>query len=196
MKKVKDHYFHKAKKDGFAARAVYKLEEIDQKHHLLKRGYRVLDLGCAPGSWLQFIAKKIGNEGKAVGIDLSPITVKLPSNVNVIQGDIFDWKPEGELAEPYDLIVSDMAPKTTGIVSVDAQRSFNLCEQALSMASIHLKPGGTLLVKAFQGGPFQELRQLFQQQYAQVKICKPKSSRKESVELFLLGLGKKELTSS
>ncbi len=191
MKQIQDHYFHKAKKEGYVARSVYKLQEIDQKYHLLAKRNRVLDLGCAPGSWLQYAAKQVGCGGEVVGIDLSSIALKLPENVTVVQADIFEYPFREQFAQPFDVILSDMAPKTTGVKSVDAQRSCNLCEQALQIANEYLKPTGSLLVKAFQGGPFEQLRQQFREQFSHVKIYKPKSSRQESVEVFLLGLQKK-----
>ncbi|MGK5094285.1 RlmE family RNA methyltransferase [Deltaproteobacteria bacterium TL4] len=185
MKEVKDHYYQKAKKEGYAARSAFKLEEIDSKHQLLKRGQQVLDLGCSPGSWLQYTSAKIGAHGKLTGLDLKPVTGKLPDWVEVIQADIFEFS---FAAFPsFDVILSDMAPNTTGIRTVDADRSYALCQQVLEIAKHHLQPQGTLLVKAFQGGPFEQLRKEFQQTFQQVKICKPKSSRQESVEIFLLG---------
>lgn len=187
MKKVKDTYFHKAKKEGYAARAVYKLEEIDKKNQILKKGNRVLDLGCSPGSWLQYAARRVGDKGLVLGIDLQPVSIQLPSNVKVLQADIFQLPDIPEFEMPYDVILSDMAPKTTGIRSMDAQKSYNLCQQALFIAQKHLSPKGALLVKAFQGASFEQLRKDFQQTFLKVKICKPKSSRQESVEIFLLG---------
>ena len=192
MKRVKDHYFHKAKKEGYVARSAYKLQEIDQQQHLLKKGDRVLDLGCSPGSWLQYVARRVGSEGEVLGIDISPVNINLPVNVTVLQTDIYDYQAEERFSQYFDIILSDMAPKTMGIRSVDAQRSFHLCEQALYVATQSLKSGGSLLVKAFQGEPFEELHREFKKQYQRVKICKPKSSRQESVEIFLLGQQKKQ----
>jgi len=197
MKKVQDHYFHKAKKEGYVARSAYKLEEIDKKHRILKRGNRVLDLGCAPGSWLQYISKKVGNSGNVWGIDLQRITISLPEQVIVRQGDIFDLQDNEDLwSTAFDVIVSDMAPKTTGIRSVDSQRSMNLNEHVLHLAAQHLSPHGSLLVKAFQGEHFSELHTLFKNAFHKVQLCKPKSSRNESVELFILGRKKKPQDSS
>lgn len=191
MKKVKDHYFQKAKKEGYVARSVYKLKEIDQKHRLLKAGDRILDLGCAPGSWLQYSLKRIGSKGTAIGIDLSPVTQAFPSNTTIICADVFEELPDELIKQSFDVILSDMAPKTTGIRTVDAQRSYNLCERVMFLANLYLESKGSLLVKIFQGEPFEKLKKEFQHQYQQVKICKPKSSRQESVEIFLLGQYKK-----
>ncbi len=193
MKKIKDHYFHKAKRDGYVARSAYKLEEIDKKHRLLRKGNRVLDLGCSPGSWLQYAAGKVGEQGQVLGVDLQTVKLSLPKNVKVLQADIFemtvkDLEMNGDMV---DVILSDMAPKTTGIRDTDAQRSYALNQQVFELSGDLLRPHGTLLVKAFQGAPLEQLRREFSSSFAQVKLCKPKSSRSESVEIFLLGLNKK-----
>ena len=193
MKKIKDHYFHKAKHDGYVARSAYKLEEIDKKHLLLRKGNLVLDLGCSPGSWLQYAAGKVGELGQVMGVDLQTVKLSLPKNVKVLQADIFemtvqDFEMNGGM---FDVILSDMAPKTTGIRIADAQRSYALNQQVLEFSGDLLQPHGALLVKAFQGAPLEQLRREFSSSFAQVKLCKPKSSRSESVEIFLLGLNKK-----
>ena len=193
MKKIKDHYFHKAKRDGYVARSAYKLEEIDKKHRLLRKGDLVLDLGCSPGSWLQYAAGKVGEQGQVLGVDLQTVKLSLPKNVKVLQADIFemtvkDFEMNGGMV---DVVLSDMAPKTTGIRDMDAQRSYALNQQVLELSGDLLRPHGTLLVKAFQGAPLEQLRREFSNSFTQVKLCKPKSSRSESVEIFLLGLNKK-----
>ncbi len=196
MKKVQDHYFHQAKRQGYAARSAFKLEEIDRKHHLLRPGLRVLDLGCSPGSWMQYAAKRVGREGEVIGLDLKPVTAKLPEQARALEGDVFEYGADPEwLGGPVDVILSDMAPKTTGIRSVDADRSHALNLQVLALTDTSLRTGGNLLVKAFQGAPFEELKQAFRQRFQQVKVVKPKSSRQESVEIFLLGQHKQELVS-
>ena len=193
MKKIKDHYFHKAKKDGYAARSAYKIEEIDKKYRIIRTGNKVLDLGCSPGSWLQYASRKVGNSGQVLGVDLHPVKISLPSHVKVIKADIFevtveDLKIKGGLA---DVILSDMAPKTSGIRTNDAHQSFELNKKVLYLANEILRPEGSLLVKAFQGKLFDELCYEFKKMFANVKLCKPKSSRSESVEIFILGRGKK-----
>jgi len=193
LKKIKDHYFHKAKHDGYVARSAYKLEEIDKKHQLLRKGNLVLDLGCSPGSWLQYVSRKVGEKGQVLGVDLEEVKLSLPKNVKVLQADIFEMTVKDlELnGGMVDVILSDMAPKTTGIRNTDAQRSFALNQQVLELSGDLLRPHGTLLVKAFQGAPLEQLRREFSNSFAQLKLCKPKSSRSESVEIFLLGLNKK-----
>ncbi len=193
MKRVQDHYFRKAKREGFAARAAYKLEEIDRKRRLLRPGMRVLDLGCAPGSWLQYAAGRVGPRGAVVGIDLQPVTIPLPEQARAVAGDIFTTAPEtlapdGQL---FDAILSDMAPNTTGIPSADAARSAELARRALDLAEALLRPGGALLVKVFQGAEFPPLRAAFRERFDKVTVEKPKSSRSESVEVYLLGTGKR-----
>ena len=193
MKKIKDHYFLKAKREGYVARSAYKLEEIDKKHRLLRNGNLVLDLGCSPGSWLQYSSGKIGKRGLVRGIDIDEVKILLPANVNFIRTDIFeinvkDLKISGKM---FDVILSDMSPKTTGIRSVDAHRSYALNQHVLKIAEEILKPGGNLLVKAFQGENLNQLRTEFKKLFMEIKFFKPKSSRSESVEIFLLGQIKK-----
>ena len=193
MKKIKDHYFHKAKKDGYAARSVYKIEEIDKKYRIIRTGNKVLDLGCSPGSWLQYASRKVGNSGQVLGVDLQPIKISLPSNVKVIRADIFEVTAEDLKIKggKVDVILSDMAPKTSGIRTTDVHRSFELNKKVLYLANDILYPEGSLLVKAFQGKLFDELCYEFKNMFTDVKLCKPKSSRSESVEIFILGRVKK-----
>ncbi len=193
MKKIKDYYFQKAKNDGYVARSVYKLEEIDKKHRLISRGDLVLDLGCSPGSWLQYVARKVGENGRVLGVDLNAVKLSIPKNVKIIQENIFNIKMKDLLMneEKINVILSDMAPKTTGIRHADAQRSFDLNKYVLELSDKILVPGGSVLVKAFQGPQMGHLHDEFNNSFGNVKICKPKSSRSESVEIFILGLKKK-----
>ena len=193
MKKIKDHYFHKAKRNGYVARSAYKLEEIDKKYSIIRKGNLVLDLGCSPGSWLQYASRKVGEKGEVLGVDLQPVNHSLPVHVKVLQADIFeltanDLEMRGGMV---NVILSDMAPKTTGIRATDAQRSYALNQQVLLLAEKLLRPQGMLLAKAVQGAPLDKLRNAFRNSFAKVKLCKPKSSRAESVEIFLLGMDKK-----
>ena len=192
MKEVQDHYFKKAKKEGYIARSAFKLQEIDAKHKLLQKGSKVLDLGCFPGSWMQYIAQRIGENGVVVGIDRTALEMTLKGNMRFIRGDIneLDLSLPKEFANRYDLVCSDMAPNTMGIKNVDATRSLQLCQMALYVAQQYLKSGGATLVKVLQGGTFDTLLTQMRQEYRSVKIIKPKSSRKESKEIFVLGLNK------
>ncbi|MGK0288950.1 MAG: 23S rRNA (uridine2552-2'-O)-methyltransferase [bacterium] len=193
MKKVQDHYFQKAKQDNYVARSAYKLEEINKKCPILKKGNKVIDLGCCPGSWIQYASKVVGPTGKVVGVDLNPVQIVLPENAVFLQGDIneIDLNFAGEHADQFDTVMSDMAPKTTGIKHLDADRSFQLCEMALFVAQKWLKPNGSVVVKVFQGAAQQKLLEQMRREYEKVKIVKPKSSRDESVEVFVVGLNKK-----
>ena len=188
-----DHYTRQARKDNFAARSVYKLEEIQKKHRILNRGDRVLDLGCAPGSWLQFTARTIGAEGRLVGIDLTPVTIRLPEHVTVITGDVADL--EGYLADmalrQVDVVLSDMAPATTGNRHVDEARSLGLCEMALAAADRFLRPGGHFVCKIFQGGDTKAFTDAVRERFARQTATRPQSTRKASREVFVIGLSKK-----
>ena len=148
MKKVQDHYFHKARREGFAARSVYKLEEIDRKRRLLRPGMEALDLGCAPGSWLQYAAERVGPSGRVVGVDLKEVRANLPAQARALTGDVFSLLPQDLMGENggalFDVILSDMAPKTTGIKQADAARSATLVRRVLFLAGEMLKPGGRM----------------------------------------------------
>jgi len=192
MKKVKDFYFKKAKAKGFVARSAFKLEEIDQKNQILKPGMSVMDLGCFPGSWLQYISKKIGKEGIVIGVDIQELKMPLSANMKFIHSDIneLDLAALKQIKPYFDLVCSDMAPKTTGIKGTDADRSYHLCQMVLSTSQKLLKYGGNTLIKVFQGAALEKLVQQMKTEYQIVKRIKPKSSRNESVEIFILGINK------
>jgi 23S rRNA (uridine2552-2'-O)-methyltransferase len=181
----KDTYYKKAKKEGFAARSVYKLEEIDREVHLIKPSDRVLDLGCAPGSWLQYVDNKL-KSGSAVGIDLLPVKAGVSSKVKIIQGDAFK-EPLEELG-PFDVVLSDMAPNTSGVRMVDQARSLELCERALSVAEKTLTVGGRFCVKIFEGGDMKQFLDACKKIFKQVKVKRPKGVRAGSVETYVIGL--------
>jgi len=185
-----DHYTRQAKKDRFPARSVYKLQEIQQKHQLIKKGYKVLDLGCAPGSWLLYAAKITGDRGRVVGIDLKPVTGQVPAHAEIIAADVFTLDIKS-LNTGFNVVLSDMAPATTGHKDVDAARSYNLCETALGIAQSVLLPGGSFVCKIFQGPDFKEFTDIVKADFKELKIFKPHSSRKASKEIFVIGKGKK-----
>lgn len=190
-----DHYFHRAKKEHFLARAVYKLEEIQQRYKLLKPGYRVLDLGASPGSWLQFCSSIVGSRGLLLGVDLKDITHAFPANVIIMQRDVFAPGFPEELADrypPFDVVLSDMAPATSGIRVADSARSALLVEQALQIARLTLKPNGHFLAKIFQGTDFHDLLPEVKKAFTQVKVVKPAASRKQSKEVYILALSYKK----
>jgi 23S rRNA (uridine2552-2'-O)-methyltransferase len=191
----KDHYYHKAKQENFAARSVFKLEEIDQKFKMFKPGQVVLDLGASPGSWSQYASKKTGSDGKILGVDLSPVTVKLPNAV-FIQADLRDLNLEDIFNEhgfrpPFDIVMSDMAPKTTGIRGTDQARSMELCELALDIARRFLKKDGHFVCKLFHSDDFTKLRDEIKKSFHKCEAVKPDSTRKISKEIFLVGISKK-----
>lgn len=191
----RDRYFRKAKEEGFAARSVFKLEEIDKKYKIFKPGQTVLDLGASPGSWSQYSSQRVGSSGRVLGVDLSPVTVKL-SNAVFIQADLRDLNLEEIFKEhgfqpPFDLVLSDMAPKTTGIRMTDQARSMELCELALDVARRFLKKDGHFVCKLFHSDDFPKLRDEIKKSFAKCEAVKPDSTRKISKEIFLVGLSKK-----
>jgi 23S rRNA (uridine2552-2'-O)-methyltransferase len=192
-----DHYTRKARKEKHPARSVYKLKEMQQKYNVIKKGQRVLDLGCAPGSWLLYAASIVGEKGSVVGIDQKPVKTKVPPHVTTISDDIFSLGGEtspkdSPVTGPFHVVLSDMAPSTTGNKTVDAARSLGLCEAALDIAQKQLVTGGAFICKIFQGGDSKEFMDAVRVSFAKVKIFKPKSSRKASREIFVIGFGKKQ----
>lgn len=188
----KDFYFKKAKEQNFAARSIFKLEEIDQRFRILRPQMKVLDLGCAPGSWAQYASQKIGPKGRCIGIDLQRVKIALP-NCRFIQGDAFeqpllDSILSEEGIDQFDIIMSDMAPKTTGVRLQDQARSYQLCVRAHDVAQRNLKPGGTLIVKFFQSDWFEDFVKELRPHFKKIELLRPKSTRKNSFEIFILGL--------
>lgn len=178
----------RARQEGMPARSVYKLEEMDQRWQLLRRGARVLDLGCAPGSWLLYAARQVGPHGLVVGYDLKPLEISVPPPAEARVGDAFDIDPaEG----PFDVVLSDMAPATMGDHSTDAIRSAALAERALDMADRLLVAGGSVVVKLLEGGDVVQIVTRMRAAYEKVERLRPKATRKDSTEIFLIGLGKK-----
>lgn len=188
-----DHYTRQAKKDRYPARSVYKLQEIQKKHRVIKKGHHVLDLGCSPGSWLLYAAELTGPKGKVVGIDLKPVTIKVPEHVTVISGDIYDFPGELEThaGKGFNAVISDMAPATTGNRAVDAARSLSLCEAALDVAEKNLLPGGAFVCKIFQGEDFKSFTDRVKKGFDRQVVFKPQSSRKASREIFVIGKNKR-----
>jgi 23S rRNA (uridine2552-2'-O)-methyltransferase len=187
-----DVFHKKAKAAGFAARSVFKLEELDKRFHLLKPGARVVDLGCRPGSWLQYAAKVCGPKAALVGLDRTALDIQIAGVRNLV-GDVFEVKPEtllGDLAA-FDVVLSDMAPDTSGIRSMDQARSEGLFERALEIAETTLAPGGNFVGKLFQGPDWQRLLKRVRAGFSEVKTVKPSGSRKESIEQYVVALDRK-----
>jgi 23S rRNA (uridine2552-2'-O)-methyltransferase len=185
-----DAFFRKARSEGFAARSVYKLEEIDKRVGLLRPGLRVLDLGCRPGSWLQYAQRVVGAKGAVVGIDRHPLPQPVPGT-RVLEADIYETSDEQLLGAlpAFDVVLSDMAPDTTGVRSTDQARSARLVEEALTRAERLLAPGGAFVAKIFQGPDVEVLRKRMNARFGTVKLLKPEGSRQASTELYLVGKG-------
>jgi 23S rRNA (uridine2552-2'-O)-methyltransferase len=188
-----DFYALKAQKEGYPARSVYKLEEIQQKFGVIKKGHRILDVGSSPGSWSLYALKLLAGTGFVVGVDLTAPVQTPPTNAFYFQGDIFDPKTEAKLTEygPYDVILSDAAPLTTGNRTVDTGRSYNLCERVILLCDTQLKHQGNLVIKVFQGGDEKALKELMIARFATVKALRPKAVRSESFETYFIGTGKR-----
>ena len=183
MKRKEDHFTKNARQKGYPARSVFKLQEIQRKFHLIRKGDQVLDIGASPGSWSLFVVKEL--RARVVGIDLQEPVDRLKElpGMNFLRGDLNDVGIGDTLQElgPYDVVISDAAPKTTGNRLVDTQRSYALTERVLELASECLIQGGHLVMKIFQGGAEQELRERIKGNFRSVKAFKPRSSRKESI---------------
>lgn len=188
-----DHYTRRAKAENYPARSVYKLEEIQNKFRVMKKNDQVIDLGCAPGSWLLYAARQVGNEGRVMGIDLKEVEIKLPGNVISVKDNILDMAEDcfkGENTQ-FNVVLSDMAPATTGRKDVDALRSFQLCEMALTVAEDFLVKDGNFVCKIFQGNDFNEFQKNVKSKFKECKIFKPESCRKQSKEIYIIAKGKK-----
>lgn len=192
MFKVKDHYYQKAKNENYLARSIYKLEEIDQRFKVIKKGAFVLDLGYYPGSWVQYTAPKVGPEGRVVGIDIQPVNKKLLlPNLVLFQKDIFDVKGPADLDSDkhFDVVLSDMAPSTTGIKSLDQDRSLMLVEAVFGLLPLTLRPGGHFVIKVFESNDAQTFLKAQKSRFNEFHYLRPKSTRSVSKEFFVIGKG-------
>ena len=181
-----------ARAEGYPARSVYKLKEIDERCHLLRQGQRVLDLGAAPGSWSLYASERVGGAGKVLAVDLSPIEQAFGPNVVVVQGDALALGEEVvQGLAPFDVIVSDMAPKTSGTKSRDQALSFELCMGALGVAARYGAPRSHFVAKIFMSGEFSEAKRRIRQAYTTVRVIRPEGTRSISSEVFLVGLDRK-----
>ena len=167
--------------------------QIQKKYNIIKKRNNILDLGCAPGSWLLYSADLTGNTGRVIGIDLVPVTVNVPPHVRVYTGDILLMDDDffKSLGTDFNVVISDMAPSTTGNKFVDSTRSFDLCTTALSIAQMTLTTGGSFVCKIFQGEDFKTFIDSVRSAFKNHKIFKPQSSRKASKEIYVIGFGKK-----
>ena len=189
----KDAAYRRAKREGYRSRAAYKLVELDRRFRLFQRGQRVVDLGCWPGAWLQFAAQKTGPEGRIVGVDLLETEPFGGSCVRTCQGDVGDPEVAAEvgrlLGGPADLVLSDLAPKLSGVKAADAARHADLVRLALERAQGWLQPEGTLVVKLFMDTEYQSLIELLRKTFRSVRSIKPDTTRQGSSELYTCARG-------
>jgi 23S rRNA (uridine2552-2'-O)-methyltransferase len=189
----KDAFYKKAKKEGYRARSAYKLIELQREFHLLRPHMRVVDLGAWPGGWVQVAAELVGPQGKVAGIDLVTLEPFPFSQVTLFQGDATDpvqqEKILAALGDPADVVLSDMAPKLSGIKEVDEARAMELCRAACLCARTLLRPGGALLLKVFMGSEHKALLSELRSLFPSVKTTKPESSRKGSAETYVVATG-------
>jgi len=187
----RDYYRRTAKKEGFRSRAAYKLLEINNSYHIILKGMYVVDLGCAPGGWLQVASKAVGSNGRVLGVDLRPVD-PLP-NVVCIQGPVDDnllaEKILNIVGRRVNVILSDVAPNVSGVWQLDHARQISLTQNAVSIAEQILVRNGNVVLKAFEGAMFNELRDEVKKKFSRVHLYKPRSSRKESSEMYLVCLG-------
>jgi 23S rRNA (uridine2552-2'-O)-methyltransferase len=195
---INDPYVKLAQKEGYRARAAFKLQEIDEEEKLIRPGQVIVDLGCAPGSWLQYARKRLagkeggGIHGTLIGLDM--LSMEPVADVHFILGDFREQSVLDELeaavgGRKLDLVLSDMAPNLTGIAATDAARVEDIIDLAMDFAQAHLKPSGCLLVKCFNGGGYSQIVEKFRLVFKTVSSKKPKASRDKSSEIFLLGKG-------
>ncbi|HEY0843984.1 MAG TPA: RlmE family RNA methyltransferase [Noviherbaspirillum sp.] len=197
---INDPYVKLAQKEGYRARAAYKLKEIDESEKLIKPGQIIVDLGCTPGSWSQYVRNKLGGQagggisGMIIGLDILPM--EPIADVHFIEGDFREQEVLEQLEEALegrqvDLVLSDMAPNLSGVAVTDAARVEHIIDLAIDFAKAHMKPSGALLVKCFNGSGYTQLVEKFRQEFKTVSSKKPKASRDKSSEVFLLGRGLK-----
>ncbi|WP_456474001.1 SAM-dependent methyltransferase [Candidatus Pyrohabitans sp.] len=192
IEKRRDYYYRKAKHEKYRSRAAYKLMQLNRRFKILKPGYRVLELGAAPGGWTQVARDIVGDSGFVVGVDLQHIEPLPYENVVFIKGDFTSPEVREKLRQVIptcEAVISDASPAISGVWSIDHARSVELCEKALSIAEEHLSPGGALLVKVFQGEFIEELVARVKRCFSFVKLTKPKASRSGSAEIYLIAKG-------
>jgi 23S rRNA (uridine2552-2'-O)-methyltransferase len=191
----KDHYFQKAKDQGLRARSAFKIEEIARRFGVFRKGQAVLDLGAAPGGFLQIILAEVGPKGTVVGVDLAAIRSLGVPNVKTAVLDVLAEGFDAALAElhpgGFDVVVSDLAPKTSGVKQTDEARSLRLAGKALELSRVRGRPRGHFIAKLFMGGDFEQFRDEVREAYAEVKVVRPEATRGGSMEVYLVGLSRK-----
>lgn len=193
-RRLNDFYLKQAHKENYRSRAVYKLKEIIEKYNILRKNFKVLDLGCAPGSWCQYIRQNLNEKGLIVGVDIQ--NVEPIDGVIIINGDFTDAKIQEQVLsmaiEGYDLILSDMAPNTTGIRDADSYRSFELVNLVLDLCPKLLKRGGSLIAKVFEGAEYKLLQNKAKTMFEFVKTSTPAASLSRSREVYLVAINFKK----
>ncbi|HEY2923220.1 MAG TPA: RlmE family RNA methyltransferase [Candidatus Binatia bacterium] len=188
-----DRYYKKAKQEGYRSRAAYKLLELQQRYRLMRPGDAVVDLGAAPGGWLQVAARIIGQNGKVIGVDLQPIKPFNERNIIVLEGDIFSTEIKQKIQEligrPADSVISDLAPKLSGIRDADMARCLELNQTALNIAVNLLRPGGALLIKSFISNDLHSLTAGLKRYFSTVQRTKPEATRQGSSEFYFYAKG-------
>lgn len=189
----RDRFYWRAKRLGYRSRAAFKLAQLDDREHLLKPGSRVLDLGCAPGGWMQVALPRVGDAGRVVGVDVAPVAPLGPANALVVTGDVRDpatiEAALTALGGPADVVLSDLSPKLSGIRDADVARSLELVETALAVARRALRPGGALVAKVFAAPETDALVARLAPGFASLRIVEPEARRKTSTEMYLVGKG-------
>jgi 23S rRNA (uridine2552-2'-O)-methyltransferase len=188
----KDHYFKKAKQGGLRARSAFKVDEILKRFPIVRKGGAVLDLGAAPGGFLQILADTVGGSGRVLGVDIVAIRPFTQKHVTTAVLDVLAEDFDAKLRElydgPFDAVISDMAPKTSGIKATDEARSLRLAGKALEVAVGRGRPGSSFVAKLFMGGDFEEFRAQVRSHYEDVKVVRPEATRGASMEVYLVGL--------
>ncbi len=193
MYNPKDSYWRRAKREGYRSRASYKLIELNEKFKLLKRGDRVLDVGCAPGGWMQVALEIVGEKGFVYGVDIEKVDTFNRPNAEIIIADIS--KAEGKelilnkAGGKLDVVISDIAPHTTGVKISDQAKSLELSKEAFHISKILLREGGNFLVKIFQGSDIKIFQEELKLNFKEVKVAKPEATRKGSAEVYIVGKG-------
>jgi len=183
-----EFYTMLAKKEGYPARSVYKLKEIDEKYKIIKKGTLVLDLGCAPGSWLLYLSQKVGDRGKVIGVDIEEVKIPQKANIVFIKKNVLDLE-ESDFKDRFEAVVSDLSPKTSGIESLDNGKSLELAEKSFEIAKSVLLPGGNFICKIFESELIDEFFKKVKNCFDFAKRFRPKAVIKKSKELYIIGRG-------
>lgn len=187
-----EHYTELAKKYGYPARSVFKLKEIDEKYKVFRKGDRVLDLGSAPGSWIMYVAQKVGESGFVMGVDIEELKISGIKNIRFVKKNVFEIG-EPDFKEKFDVVISDMAPSTTGVAFVDEGKSLELAEKAFEIAKTFLKPGGNFVCKIFDSKESSEFFKKIKKSFEFSKRLKPKAVIKQSREFYVVAKALKHI---